>query len=68
MLTFALVLARIGGLVIIAPVFSSPMIPRQLRIMLAAVLALVIAPLNGTLIRRCPAIGRRSARHWVGNC
>ena len=44
LLTFAFVLARVGGMVITAPLFSSHFIPKQLRIMLAASLALVIAP------------------------
>lgn len=44
LLTFAFVLARVGGMVITAPVFSSQLIPKQLRIVLAAALALVIWP------------------------
>jgi flagellar biosynthetic protein FliR len=43
-LIFAFVLARVGGLVMTAPLFSSHFVPKQLRIMLAVTLALVIAP------------------------
>lgn len=41
---FALVLSRLIGLFLIAPVLSSAMIPRQVRIMLALTLALCIYP------------------------
>jgi flagellar biosynthesis protein FliR len=43
-LTYVYVLARVGGLIAVAPLFSANFIPKQLRVMLALVLALVIAP------------------------
>jgi flagellar biosynthesis protein FliR len=46
LLVFALVLARVSGLVLAAPLFSSRLIPVRLRIALALCLAAVISPLH----------------------
>ena len=43
--TFLLVLARCGGLVAFAPPFSGQTVPRQLKVGLAALLALILTPL-----------------------
>jgi len=42
--TFLLVVARLGGLVVMGPVFGHPDIPAQMRVMLVLALSLVIAP------------------------
>ncbi len=43
-LLFTLVLTRVSGLVMIAPVFGSPEIPLRVRALLAFALAVLIAP------------------------
>ncbi len=48
---FTLVLGRISGLIVIAPIFGSLTLPRQVRALLAVALALLVTPvyLNTTL-------------------
>lgn len=43
-LTFSLVMTRLLGLVVIAPIFGSTSVPMQVRVLLAAALALIVAP------------------------
>src|ERR1051326_5229310 len=45
LIAFTLVLARVGGLFVFAPVFSSKLIPLRVRAILAARLALPLTPL-----------------------
>jgi flagellar biosynthetic protein FliR len=42
---FMLVLARVGGLFVLAPVFSSRMLPVQVKLMLAAAISLAMLPI-----------------------
>lgn len=46
LLTFCLVLARVAGLVMTAPMFGSRTIPLHLRIVLALALSMVLAPMH----------------------
>jgi flagellar biosynthetic protein FliR len=52
--TFGLVLARVGGLFVSAPVFSARQIPNQTKIGLAIVVALVLTPLQMEHARSVP--------------
>ncbi|MBC7462188.1 MAG: flagellar biosynthetic protein FliR [Thermoleophilia bacterium] len=53
--TFMLVVGRLSGLFLIAPVFSSPMIPGKLKIMMLIMLALTITPIvSGTATAPMP--------------
>jgi flagellar biosynthetic protein FliR len=45
-LLFTLVLARVGGLLMTAPMFSSLEVPMQVRALLAVAVALIVAPLQ----------------------
>src|SRR5690606_13211834 len=48
-ITFMLVVGRLSGLFLIAPVFSSPMIPSRIKLMMLLTLALTITPIvSGT--------------------
>ena len=42
---FTLVLARIGGMIVIAPIFGTLALPRQVRAFLAVAIALLVTPL-----------------------
>ena len=54
-ITFLLVVGRLSGLFLIAPVFSSPMIPGKLKIMMLLMLALTITPIvSGTATAPMP--------------
>ena len=44
-ITFMLVVSRLSGLFLIAPVFSSPMIPARIKLMVLLTLALTITPI-----------------------
>jgi flagellar biosynthetic protein FliR len=52
--TFGLVLARVGGLFVSAPVFSARQIPNQTKIGLAVMVALVVTPLQMEHARAVP--------------
>jgi len=45
-LLFTMILTRVGGLVVTAPVFGSAEVPRNIRALLAVALALLITPLH----------------------
>lgn len=53
--TFTFVLARVGGLVLTAPIFSSRALPWKIRIFLSVALALVIAPIELSMPLATPA-------------
>ncbi|MCW2973880.1 MAG: flagellar biosynthetic protein FliR [Thermoleophilia bacterium] len=54
-ITFLLVVGRLSGLFLIAPVFSSPMIPGKLKMMMLLMLALTITPIvSGTATAPMP--------------
>ncbi len=44
LLLFLTVLARVGGLVMTAPIFGTKAVPKQVRVVFAVVLAMVVAP------------------------
>ena len=46
LLVFVLVLARIGGLMLTAPIFSSRSIPVQIRVLITLILSLLVTPLH----------------------
>ncbi len=66
--SFTLVLARVSGLVMTAPIFGGREIPMQVRVLLAVMLTLLIMPLQfatATAWRhRCPTI----CWTWPGSC
>lgn len=47
---FVLVLARVAGLMLAAPFFSSPVIPTQISVLLAAAMSLAIFPLTAATL------------------
>lgn len=54
-ITFMLVVGRLSGLFMIAPIFSSPMIPPRLKLMILLTLALTITPIvSGTATQPVP--------------
>jgi flagellar biosynthesis protein FliR len=63
---FTLVLARISGMVIIAPIFSTLNLPRQVRALLAVAMALIVTPvyLHATLP---PVEGIATYGHLMAN-
>lgn len=52
---FMLVVARLSGLFLIAPVFSSPMIPPKIKLMVLLVLAATLTPIVATTSPEVPA-------------
>ena len=46
LILFALVFARVAGLTMTAPIYGTNDVPLQVRVLLAAALALLIAPLQ----------------------
>ncbi len=65
-IAFAFVLARVGGLVIAAPLFGAHVIPKNLRIVLAIALALVITPTQWSAAVDLPENGFALAVQWAG--
>jgi flagellar biosynthesis protein FliR len=49
---FTLVLARIGGMIVIAPIFGTLALPRQVRAFLAVAIALLVTPIYLNTSRR----------------
>lgn len=54
LLVFVLVLTRISGLVMVAPIFGSHSVPVRIRAFLAIGLSLIVAPLQGPLTPSLP--------------
>lgn len=53
-LVFSLVLMRLLGLVVIAPIFGSTSLPMQVRVLLASALALLVAPAQFGSVQTLP--------------
>ena len=53
-LLFTLVLGRVGGLLMTAPMFSSLEIPMQVRALLAVAVSLIVAPLQWSVAPAAP--------------
>ncbi len=73
LILFALVLARVAGLTMTAPIYGTNDVPMQVRILLAAAFALLIAPLQwhaaavpfGSLVHLAAMLGVEAA---IGAC
>ena len=70
LILFALVFARVAGLTMTAPIYGTSDVPLQVRVLLAAALALLIAPMQwhgaavafGSLVHLA-GDARRGSRH-----
>ncbi len=51
---YLLVLVRISGVVIVAPILGGPEVPAQVRVLLAVILTLLVAPLQSPAAVRVP--------------
>jgi flagellar biosynthetic protein FliR len=73
LILFALVFARVAGLTMTAPIYGTSDVPMQVRVLLAAALALLIAPLQwngatvafGSLVHLAAMLGVEAA---IGAC
>ena len=73
LILFALVFARVAGLTMTAPIYGTSDVPLQVRVLLAAALALLIAPLQwhaagvpfGSLVHLAAMLGVEAA---IGAC
>jgi len=55
LIVFALVLARVAGILVTAPIYGGPEIPPQVRVVLAVVLALLVTPVQMGRLASSPA-------------
>ena len=54
LILFAMVLARVGGLTLTAPIYGTSAVPLRIRMLLAAALALLIVPTQWNAPMECP--------------
>ena len=60
-LLFTMVLARVGGLTLTAPIYGANYVPLRVRVSLAAALALLVAPTQWNVPMACPG----NAIQWI---
>ena len=60
-LLFTLVFTRVGGLVVTAPIFSTPEVPARVRALLAVALAVLVTPTQWNVAVADPEVAKGTA-------